>query len=67
MPDPSSLRDSTQIVLPREALSGLETGLDEACTVTVFEEGEDYYRIIGSPVEIKRAGEFLARNGVALP
>lgn len=67
MPDPSSLRDSTQIVLPREALSGLEAGLDEACTVTVFEEGEDHYRIIGSPVEIKRAGEFLARNGVALP
>ena len=66
MADPSSLRDSTQIVLPREALSGLESGLEEVCTVTVFEEGE-YYRIIGSPVEIKRAGEFLARNGVALP
>ncbi len=66
MPDPSSLRDSTQIVLPREALSGLEAGLDDACTVTVFEEGE-HCRIIGSPVEIKRAGEFLARNGIALP
>lgn len=67
MPDPSSLRDSTQIVVPRESLSGLEAGLDDACTVTVFEEGEGYYRIIGSPVEIKRASEFLARNGVTLP
>ncbi|MFA9416736.1 hypothetical protein [Natrinema sp. HArc-T2] len=64
MPDASQLRDSTQIVLPREALDGLEAQLDDVCTVSVFAEGDDYCRIIGSPVEIKRASEFLARHGV---
>lgn len=67
MPDPSKLRDSTQIVLPRTDLDGLEAQLDDEFTVTVFEETEGYYRIIGSPVEIKRVSEFLARHGVSLP
>ncbi len=66
MPGPSSLRDSTQIVLPREELVGLEAQLDERFTVTVFDEHEGYCRIIGSPVEIKDASQFLARNGVSL-
>lgn len=66
MPDPSRLRDSTQIVLPREALEGLEEDLQAACTVTVFAEGEGYCRIIGSPVEIKAASAFLSRHGVAV-
>ena len=65
MPDPSSLRDSTQIVLPRCALDGLRDGVCERFTVTVV-EGDDYDRIIGSPVEIKAASDFLARNGVAV-
>ena len=29
-------------------------------------EDDGYYRIIGSPVEIKAASNFLARNGVAV-
>ncbi|WP_049922155.1 VNG_1110C family protein [Halopiger djelfimassiliensis] len=64
MPDPSRLRDSTQIVLPQEVLEGLEPQLDDEFAVTVFPEGESHYRIIGSPVEIKEASEFLARRGV---
>lgn len=66
MPDPARLRDSTQIVLPRDALRDLEPPLDEEFTVTVFPEGDDYCRVIGSPVEIKAASEFLVRHGVAV-
>ncbi|GAB7090381.1 hypothetical protein JCM18237_06520 [Halorubrum luteum] len=65
MPDPSSLRDSTQIVLPRHALDGLREELHERVTVTVVESDEQC-RIIGSPVEIKAASEFLTRRGVTL-
>ena len=65
MPDPSSLRDSTQIVLPCHALDGLGDRLLDRFTLTVVED-DGYYRIIGSPVEIKAASNFLARNGVAL-
>jgi hypothetical protein len=66
MPDASRLRDSTQIVLPAETLEGLEPRLDDEFTVTVFPVGEDHCRVIGSPVEIKRASEFLARHGVSV-
>ncbi|MFP8952827.1 hypothetical protein ACLI4Z_07635 [Natrialbaceae archaeon A-arb3/5] len=66
MPDPSRLRDSTQIVLPRETLEGIEPQLDDEFTVTVFQETDDYCRIIGSPVEIKAASEFLSRRGIAV-
>jgi hypothetical protein len=65
MPDPSSLRDSTQIVLPRRALDGHRECLEARFTVTVVETDEQY-RIIGSPVEIKAASNYLARNGVAV-
>ena len=65
MPDPSSLRDSTQIVLPCRALDGLDERFRERFTVTVV-EGDGYCRIIGSPVEIKATSDFLARNGVAV-
>ena len=65
MPDPSSLRDSTQIVLPCRALDGLCDRIHEQFTVTVVET-DGYYRIIGSPVEIKATSNFLARNGVAV-
>ena len=67
MPDPSRLRDSTQIVLPQESIRGLETQLDDEFTLTIFPTSENSYRIIGSPVEIKQASEFLARNGVSVP
>ena len=64
MPDPSTLRDSTQIVLPRERLEGLDADLTDHCTVTIV--GDQQCRIIGSPVEIKKANRFLARHGVTL-
>jgi hypothetical protein len=66
MPEPSQLRDSTQIVLPRETLAGLEPQLDEEFTVTVVPEGDDHYRIIASPVEIKDVSEFLTRRGISV-
>jgi hypothetical protein len=65
MPDPSTLRDSTQIVLPRETLNGLEAQLDDEFVLTMVSE-DGYCRLIGSPVEIKRASQFLARHGVSL-
>lgn len=65
MPDPSRLRDSTQIVLPCSALDGMEEHIKSQFTVTVI-EGSDHCRIIGSPVEIKEVGDYLARQGVRL-
>ncbi|ELY90996.1 VNG_1110C family protein [Natrialba taiwanensis] len=65
MADPSQLRESTQIVLPRETLENIEPRLDDEFVVTIVPEGERYYRIIGSPVEIKDASEFLVRRGVS--
>lgn len=66
MPDPSTLRDSTQIVLPQDSLGGLEAQLLDEFTVSVFDENETHCRIIGSPLEIKEASQFLARHGVRL-
>jgi len=56
-------RDSTQILLPVGALNGIHDELERRFTVTVRHEDEQV-RIIGSPVEIKDAGDFLAMNGV---
>lgn len=67
MPDPSRLRDSTQIVLPCNALDGVRPKLESQFTVTVFEGDEGVCRIIGSPVEIKSVTDFLSRQGVTLP
>ncbi len=67
MPDPTRLRDSTQIVLPRSALEGLGDQLETEFPVTLFPDEQRRVRIIGSPVVIKDVTEFLARNGVALP
>ena len=66
MPNPSMLRDSTQIILPEEALGELETPLDDEFTVTIVAEGESHCRIVGSPVEIKEASQYLAKRGVAV-
>ncbi|MEF8774311.1 MAG: hypothetical protein V5A23_04155 [Halobacteriales archaeon] len=71
MPDPSNLRDSTQIVLPASELDGVRGRLEAEYTVTIsaldtdFEE--DYVKIIGSPVVIKDVSDFLARQGISLP
>ena len=66
MPDAARLRDSTQIVLPRETLEELDHSLAEEFTLTVVPHDEGKCRLIGSPVEIKRASEYLARRGISL-
>lgn len=66
MSNAARLRDSTQIVLPREIVEDLEPPLDDEFTVTVVPEGDDRCRIIGSPVEIKDASEYLSRRGITL-
>jgi hypothetical protein len=63
--DASRLRDSTQILLADETIAGLRTDIDDRFVVTVRQE-EGRVRIIGSPTEIKRVSEFLARHGVAV-
>lgn len=65
MPNPATLRDSTEIVLPCESLDGLRDDLKAEFTVTLFTT-DAACRIIGSPVEIKAASRFLARHGVSL-
>lgn len=66
MPDPSRLRESTQIVLSETTLQGLRIDLETEFAVTVFEDRESV-RIIGSPVEIKDVSSYLTRQGIALP
>ena len=66
MPDPSRLRDSTQIVLPCAALAGIRGEMEAEFTVTVFSSEGSKCRIIGSPVEIKAVSEFLTRHGVTV-
>jgi len=65
MSDPSRLRDSTQIVLPRETMEGLRPELESEFAVTVHDE-EAAARIIGSPVVIRKVTEYLARRGVSV-
>jgi hypothetical protein len=65
MPDPARLRDSTEILLPRESIEGIKEDLEERFTLTIRQE-DCRVRIIGSPVEIKDASDFLARNGVSV-
>ncbi|PSQ03990.1 hypothetical protein BRC92_05740 [Halobacteriales archaeon QS_4_69_31] len=65
MSDPARLRDSTEILLPASAIEDLREELEERFTLTILRE-ECRVRIIGSPVEIKGASDFLARNGIAV-
>jgi hypothetical protein len=64
MPDPERLRNSTEIVVPCVSLSGIRGDLESDFAVTVFRTDEATCRIVGSPVEIKAVGCFLARHGV---
>ncbi|NIB99502.1 hypothetical protein [Halobacterium sp. R2-5] len=66
MPDPSRLRDSTQIVLPASTLEGVREDIEEEFTVSFLEQ-DGVVRIIGSPVVIKEVGDYLARQGVNVP
>ena len=65
MSDAANLRDSTQILLPKSALEGLRDELEERFVLTFMSE-EPRVRIVGSPVEIKQASDFLARNGISV-
>lgn len=67
MPDPTRLRDSTQIVLPHRALDGIRDDLESEFVLTLHPEENELVRIIGSPVEIKGASNFLSRHGVSIP
>ena len=67
MPDPATLRDSTQIVLSPDMLNGLRDDLEGRFDVTVFAPSNSECRIIGSPVEIKAVSQFLTRHGVSVP
>jgi len=66
MPDPESLRDSTQIVLPADDLREHRADIEERFVVTIFDKDE-VSRIIGSPVEIKAVNDYLSRQGLSLP
>jgi hypothetical protein len=67
MPSPEQLRDSTQIVLPCEAVAGVESTLESDFAVSVVAAEGPACRIVGSPVAIKAVGRFLARQGIAVP
>jgi hypothetical protein len=62
----ATLRDSTEIVLPRSSLDAVAVDLEEEFSVTVVDES-DTCRVIGSPTEIKAASDFLSRRGLTLP
>lgn len=66
MTDPTSLRDSTQIVLPQSTIEGVRDDLEEEFMVTVFDH-EEVTRIIGSPIVIKEVTQYLGRQGVNVP
>lgn len=65
MIDIDRFRDSTQIILPTEALAGLRADLKREFMLSLVEE-ETKTRIIGSPVEIKEASNWLTRHGVTV-
>lgn len=65
MPDPTRLRDSTEILLPCTTLDDVRDEIEAEFTVTVV-SGRRGCRIIGSPVEIKRVGNYLARQGFSI-
>ncbi|MFB6079914.1 MAG: hypothetical protein ABEJ81_02760 [Haloferacaceae archaeon] len=67
MPDPSRLRDSTQIVVPCDALDDVRGELEAEFAVTVVAYHDVTCRIIGSPVEIKDVSQFLSRHGITHP
>jgi hypothetical protein len=63
VPGPAAFRDSTEILVPCDALDGLREDLETEFTVSVF-HAEGRCRIVGSPVEIKGVSRFLSRRGV---
>lgn len=66
MPDASTFRDSTEIVVPCDSLEDVRDELEAEFTVTVFPV-DGICRIIASPVEIQAVEQFLAHHGVSIP
>ncbi|KAB1192041.1 hypothetical protein GJR96_00725 [Haloferax sp. MBLA0076] len=67
MPSPGTLRDSTQIVLPYDLLDDVREEIESEFVVSIHENTPETCRIIGSPVEIRKVGDYLARQGISLP
>jgi hypothetical protein len=65
MTDVARLRESTQILLPSNAIADIRAEIEDQFMVTVRNE-DGAVRIIGSPTEIKSVSDFLARNGVTI-
>ena len=65
MIDAAVFRDSTQIILPTEMLAGLRADLEREFMLSLVDE-EKKTRIIGSPVEIKEASDWLTRHGITI-
>jgi hypothetical protein len=66
MGDPARFRDSTQLVLPSGALEGVRAELERKFVLSFVERSETV-RIVGSPVEINGASDWLSRQGVFVP
>ncbi|WP_135826624.1 VNG_1110C family protein [Halorussus ruber] len=70
MSEPVALRETTQLVLPLDLFEEFRDELNGRFTLTFFEVGDDadgeFVRVIGSPVEIRDASEFLSSRGVRL-
>jgi hypothetical protein len=64
MPDPGTLRDSTEIRLPQAKMREVRDDLETEFTVTIVEDGAGTCRIIASPVVIQSVSRFLARRGI---
>jgi hypothetical protein len=70
MSEPVALRETTQLVMSSDLLEEFRDELDERFTLTFFEMNDrsdgEFVRVIGSPVEIRDASEFLSSRGVRL-
>jgi len=70
-PDAETLRDSTEIRLPRDSLAPFREHVESEFAVSVFDddrrESGPACRIVGSPVAIREVGTYLARHGVVHP
>ncbi|WP_101296178.1 VNG_1110C family protein [Halegenticoccus soli] len=65
MPDAGWFRDSTQIVLPKDAVAEYRDELCEAFMITLVDEN-DTVRLIGSPVVITDVREWLEDRGISV-
>ncbi|MFC6732353.1 MULTISPECIES: hypothetical protein [unclassified Haladaptatus] len=64
MSDSARFRDSTQIVLPADVYANVRDSLEAEFTLTATEERPGSVRLIGSPIDIKAASDYLVRQGI---